>query len=575
MDRFVKYVLPTLAVVILLPGAAAAVQYTDSPALSRVVTGSVSNCSGGGRIQVPLITWGGDIATIHANGDARKTAPGSIFAGQGLDLDLLREDVFANQVNAYLSCESPYLRGTLGMVNMAAEVTSRDPRTEMVPIYQMTWSAGGDALVVKSGIKSPKDLRGKNIAVQAYGPHVDYLSKVLADAGLSTKNVKIRYVKDLVGLEGNTPTAAFHDDASIDAAFVIIPDALALTSNGTVGTGAEDSVRGANILLSTKTANRIVADLYMVRRDYLKANRKKVESFVHGLMLGEEKLRALVKSKKAQSAAYDKMIRSAAEILLDSAHAVSDAEGMYADAEFVGWKGNVKFFGDANYPRNLDQLNGEIQTAFLSLGLLAKKVAMDHARWDYQQLSRQLTDTGGVEVPRFDTAEVARVVAKKQQQGTLKEGELFSFEVYFKANQNDFPADLYGESFKEVIELASTYGGAIITVEGHSDPLGYLKAKKQGTNQVVLKRTKQAAKNLSLSRANAVRDGVVGFANGRGVTLDVTQFAVVGHGIERPASGMCGSDPCAPKTEQEWLNNMRVEFRIIQVEAEASVFEPL
>jgi hypothetical protein len=37
---------------------------------------------------------------------------------------------------------------------------------------------------------------------------------------------------------------------------------------------------------------------------------------------------------------------------------------------------------------------------------------------------------------------------------------------------------------------------------------------------------------------------------------------------------MCGADPCAPASEAEWLANMRVEFRIIQVEAEASVFKP-
>ena len=31
----------------------------------------------------------------------------------------------------------------------------------------------------------------------------------------------------------------------------------------------------------------------------------------------------------------------------------------------------------------------------------------------------------------------------------------------------------------------------------------------------------------------------------------------------------------APKSEREWRYNMRVEFRIIQVEAESSVFKPL
>ena len=91
----------------------------------------------------------------------------------------------------------------------------------------------------------------------------------------------------------------------------------------------------------------------------------------------------------------------------------------------------------------------------------------------------------------------------------------------------------------------------------------------------MLGRTQQSAKNLSLSRAIAVRDSVIAYAKSQGVALDPTQFAVVGHGITQPKTGICGSEPCAPKSEQEWQSNMRVEFRIIQMEAEASAFKPL
>ncbi len=105
---------------------------------------------------------------------------------------LVREDVFRKQVEAYLSGRSPYLRGTLGMINMAAETLNADARTKPVVIYQHTWSVGGDALVVKAGINSAKDLKGKRIALQAYGPHLDYMSKVLADAGLSVRDVTLK-----------------------------------------------------------------------------------------------------------------------------------------------------------------------------------------------------------------------------------------------------------------------------------------------------------------------------------------------------------------------------------------------
>ena len=105
--------------------------------------------------------------------------------------------------------------------------------------------------------------------------------------------------------------------------------------------------------------------------------------------------------------------------------------------------------------------------------------------------------------------------------------------------------------------------------------MAYLQAKRDGASPLVLSRTQQSAKNLSLARAIAVRDSIISYAKARGTSLDPSQFAVVGHGISQPKSGVCGGDPCAPKTEQEWQNNMRVEFRIIQIEAEASAFKPL
>ncbi len=550
-----------------------AVNYVQNKPMTETVSTQVGTVRSGDTTNVPLISWGGDIATIHANGDAVLTRSGSIFDNLGLKLNLQRQDIFSTQVSDYMSGKSPYLRGTVGMINQASDVLASDPRTEPVIIYQMTWSAGGDALVVKEGIRNVADLKGKTIAIQAYGPHTDYLIRILSDANLKLTDVNIKWTRDLTGTD-ETPMAAFYED-DIDASFVIIPDGLALTSGGNIGTGSEDSVRGARILLSTKTASRVIADVYAVRSDYFSSNRSDVEKFVRGLMLGEESLRDLVANRTSKQSDYSRMIKAAAKTLLDSEQAVADAEGMYADAEFIGFDGNVKVFSQANFPRSMATLNSEAQSGLAQLGLVNGDALIDRANWDYGLLKTGLSNTQVAETPRFDTTSVAQVVNRRQQQGALSEGELFSFEVYFQPNQSSFSADLYADSFNRVVELASTYAGAIITVEGHSDPMGYLRKKKENVPALVLGQIKQSARNLSLGRAQQVRDNIIGFAQNRGVSLDSSQFAVVGHGIASPRNGVCGSDPCAPKTEQEWRANMRVEFRIIQVEAEDSVFNPL
>lgn len=561
--------LGTLCLALLLSPAHAVPGYVDAPPLKQVVKTAIGEVKAG-TLQLPMITWGGDMATIHANGDAARTAAGSAIHRQGMEVELVRRDVFRQQVEAYLKGESPFLRGTLGMLNMAREVLDADPRTKPVVLFQLTWSAGGDALVVKPGIHSAADLKGKTLALQAYGPHVDYLTKILADAGLTPKDVTIRWLPDLTGSDNSPPAALYEKD--IDAAFVIIPDALALTSNGTVGTGAEDSIKGAKILLSTKTANRIIADVYAVRSDWYEANRDTAQKLVDAMLEGQTALKKLMDNPDANRSAWQQMISASAKLLLDSADATGDAEGLYADAEFVGLEGNRKFLTDDKYPRNLTNLNQQIQKSFTSLGLIASSAGMASADWPTGKVA-----SGGAvaESPRFNEAEVASVVARRQQQGNLSEGELFSFEIFFQPNQNDFSVDLYRDSFVKVVDLASTYGGAIITVEGHSDPMGYLRKKKENSPEVVLGRIKQSAKNLSLSRAVAVRDAIINYGESQGIVLDPSQFAVVGHGISNPASGICGTDPCAPKTEREWRDNMRVVFRIVQIEAESAVFRPL
>ncbi|MBN1798684.1 MAG: ABC transporter substrate-binding protein [Spirochaetales bacterium] len=518
-----------------------------------------------GIIKVPLITWGADLIAVYANGGTIKTSEGSLFQKYGLNIELYREDDFQKQINNYVSGESPYLRGTMGMINMAAESTKQYPNLQLVVVFQHSWSAGGDALVVKPGIKAVKDLKGKTIAIQSNGPHLAYFMKLITDAGLSIQDVDVIWTNDLVGPEGDTPMAKFYND-SIDAAFVIIPDALALTSSGTVGTGAEDSVKGAVILLSTKTANRIISDVYAVRKDYYEENTQAVKNFVHALLAAEEEVRDLFKNTKSEK--FKRFITAGSQILLDSPDALADMEGMYYDAELAGFKGNIKFFADQNYLRRFERLTGEIQTFFNTLGLMKGKVEILKANWDYNELRSGLKYADDVEVPKFEKDEVATVLTKRQQKDTLEAGELFSFEIFFKPNQNEFSADLYREQFDKVIDFAATYGGAIITIEGHSDPMGYLRKKKEGEPEVVLKKIEQAAKNLSLSRANNVRDQLISYAQQNGITLDQSQFATIGHGIEKPLYPI-------PQNDQEWLSNMRVEFKIIQIEAEENVFKKL
>ena len=526
-----------------------------------------------GSVELPIISWGADIATIYANGSGASTSAGSLFAQAGLDFKLVREDVFARQVEKYLSGKTPYLRGTMGMINMAGDLLASDPRTRPIVIAKLSDSAGGDALVVKEGIRTIADLRGKTIVLQAYGPHLDYLNRLLDDAKLTLADVKVRWVRDLTGT-ANSPAEAFRQ-RDVDATFVITPDALALTSNGSVGTGAEDSVRGARVLVSTKTANKVIVDVYAVRADYLEQNRSKVEAFVGVLLKAQEQVATLFNNRTQQKADYQKLIKASAKQLLDSEQATADAEGMYADAALALFNGNKTFFTSTTDLRRFDVIATESLAGIKQFGLATGRETLRSQAWDYARLQTQIGAVKAAETTHFDEKAATATVNRLQQQGALQAGELYSFEVYFAPNQNAFTADMYKDAFDRVIELAATYGGALITVEGHSDPMEYLRRRKANESALVLGQIKQSARNLSLSRSQGVRDAILQYGKAKGFVLDASQFVTVGHGIAMPKTGICGDEPCAPKNEAEWRSNMRVVFRIVQVEAESDVFKPL
>ncbi len=521
-----------------------------------------------GTLQVPLITWGGDVATVY-------TADSGLFNAEGLKVSLFVENNFAQQVTGCLEGKTPYLRGTMGMINAATEVFKKQG-IDLIVVYQMTWSVGGDALVARKSVKRPKSLKNKTVALQRYGPHMDYLANILRSANVPLRSVNIKFFKELTFPSYETrgkivdPVSAFLDDNSIDAVMCIIPDALSLTSGGKTGTGAAGSVKGAKIVLSTKTASRIIADVYAVRSDYFNRNKSKVKSFVRALFKGEEALQGMYAKRREKSQEYKKLMSHAAELLFDSPQAVPDVEALLGDCEFVGYDGNVRFFTGKGTTRTMARLTREGQDSFIKMGLMRSKVTLRSAKWDYAGLSKGLANVSLKPKPQKKKFDIRKVQKKISVESTTwaEQGTLFQVEINFAPNQSAFPENQYAEDFRKALNISQTYGGSLIIVEGHSDPLGILRARQNRKPAVEISQMEQQAKNLSLSRSRAVRKSFLQYCTKKGIKLDESQFVAVGQGIKNPKFS-------PPRTKEEWAANRRVVFRIKQVEAELTEFTPL
>ncbi|WP_440995154.1 hypothetical protein [Arhodomonas sp. SL1] len=563
-----RLMLSLLATLIAAPALAA-----SQPPLEERVDASVRACRASDTLRVPLRSSGVDLVPLYGNGYGLETASGSPFDEQDLDIELWRENDLAAQLEAYLRCESPVLRVTQAQLQMAAGIAGADPRSEPVTIYQHGWSSGADALVVREGVETLADLSGATIALSAHGPQTDLLASVIdaakkqwdeGDGGWQSP--ELVYTEKQIGFGNDTPGGLFYEDDAIDAALVFRPDADVLTSGGEVGTGAEGSVQGAEILFSTRAASRVTSEVYAVRADYLEANREQVKRFVSALFRAEEQVREDVK----------KLIvdwEATARHLLGDPSATEAARTLWSTVETSGMQGNVDW-ADPEHPRSFARINASLANALAPLGVLAGEREIRMAGYDYAALAEGVFDKRRVELPSFDRDEAARMVSEQRESGELERRTIAEFEIQFRPNQASFSASEYQQEFETIVEAASSYGGAIFTVEGHADPLAYLKKKKQGADLSTLRSIRQAARNLSRSRAVSVRDAVIEFAESRGVSMDRSQFVTDGLGLSDPKTGICGGDPCPPKTEEQWLSNMRVVFRAVQVEAESATFTP-
>ena len=338
---FLKYNLFWVLLFCLVFSANAQERFVD--AVGPVTVGEVTSTS---LLVVPYITWGGESALFHANGGLT-TQPGTIMEKLGMNLKLVPGDNFEQQVRDYLSGKSPILRGTFRMIAQASEAVGRDERTKPIVFGQLTWSAG-DHFVGRESIRKISDLSGKKIAIQKGGPHVGMLYDMLKTARFSKANVQIVWVDELTGAKG--PAERFRNDPTIAGCFVITPDMIGLTGGPkNIGTGAEGTVKGARVVVSTATLSRYIADVYACRKDFYDNYKPFIERFFAGYLKGAEEVIALKKAyEKGGSAQYTQLLQRMQTIYGQDVLPTleEDAHALIADCTFVGQPGNIAFFND-------------------------------------------------------------------------------------------------------------------------------------------------------------------------------------------------------------------------------------
>ena len=365
-------------------------------------------------------------------------------------------------------------------------------------------------------------------------------------------------------------------------------------------------------LVSTAQMSRSIADVYVCRKDFYDAHKDIVTKFVAGYLKACEDLIDLKKQYESKgSPRYIDVLRLTQSIYGEKVIPTPevDAHGLISDCTFVGYPGNVAFFTQKDNLSGFDAFQKSALNLAVGRGYAKNRMGLLPSGLDYSApaFTSYLTKIQGARGERFEAEAVAKEIEELSAGGALDERTIVAFTINFDANQASFSADRYGSEYQRVVELTNKYGNAVVAIRGHADPTKtLLELVKAGMEKGILKRsgssgsyayslngkpfdlsrtgevvkmietgsfdgiadhnareTMQAALNLSLKRAEAVRDSVVDYAKAKGVQFDKSQIQPVGVGIREPFIAK-------PASMEEAATNMRVEFRLLRIQAEAA-----
>jgi ABC-type nitrate/sulfonate/bicarbonate transport system substrate-binding protein len=405
----------------------------------------------------------------------------------------------------------------------------RDSRVMPRVFQQVDWSNGGDGIVVRGDIKEVKDLRGKTIVLAQNSPSQFFALNMLVAAGVQPSEVKFVYTADAF-----QAAAAFNAQQNIDACVSWAPDIYNL-----------EKVPGNKLLVSSATANRLIADVWFARADFARDHADICEALVRGIFDAMDEL----KSQDAKKAC--------AKLMAEFYNIPEDETiEMFADAYATGWGDNYQFFLNKNYLANFERVWNNAYYLYRRVGVLKKpRVSFDQVM-DFTFIKKLgEEDKYKQQIPARPKFEFRDIT---QQDVAEKAFLTTTHYIHFYPNTSDLHKTItrregdqdiveeYDPNVDFVIEKIGERIGQFelsrVVIEGHTDS----SMRGQVDEALVIE--------LSEKRAQAVKEELV-----KKFDLEPNRFTVHGMGWQRPA------DPDNPYNHAK---NRRVEVRILPAEGQ-------
>src|SRR6195256_6231269 len=218
-------------------------------------------------VRFAINVWAGWSPIIYANNGFKAGKVWKVPGGKDFKLELVLIDDPVAMRDAFAAGNLHVGWATLDMVPLFLEGLRKDSRV-MPRIYQqIDWSNGGDGIVVRESVKTVADLRGKTVVLAQNSPSHFFALNALINGGVQPAEVNFKFTQDAF-----QAAAAFNADKSISGAVRWAPDIYNLAK-----------VKGNHLLVSTSTANKLIADVWFARADFANDNPDITEGLARGI----------------------------------------------------------------------------------------------------------------------------------------------------------------------------------------------------------------------------------------------------------------------------------------------------
>lgn len=511
--------------------AAALVERSGIPAVSGVSDYKKELQNGKFVVQFPINVWPGWAPIIVANGGLDPNDQSVFTKKYGFYVHLAVVDDPVKARDLFASGQSHVLWGTLDMIALFAPELVKDSRTVPVVCQQIDFSGGGDGVVARGEIHNINDLRmtngkRKKVVLAQNSPSHYLIMSLLIDAGIDPGDIDFKWAAD-------APSAAkiFVQDPSFDAFVGWSPDIYNVT----------DKLKGSRLVVTTGTANHLIADVWAVRNDFFHDKPEIVNGLVRGIFEGMDMVR-----KDPNQAAQ--ALATAFKLELKDCQSMVGKDGGVAegDAHLTNYRENSKFFLDPFNPANFDVIWKSASTIYKSLGTISTEVPASKvkAHQVLAAMSEEYRDVRDLSQPTFKPEAMLKMSPEAGTGQVLTKAVMVSFEPNKSVLDTNYDNTIPG-TLDEIGKLAGKFGNAYIVIEGNTD------ASKKGIVPSDLVR------GLSYERADAVRRAIMD----KYKIFDPNKFKVVGNGWDNPLPGC--TDPSNPDHNKK---NRRVEVKVFPLE---------